>query len=177
MGFGEYIRFSLIGPELETTGEKNKKLAVTDVVKFWSFWVSSCRGCSLASQADCSTGCGPEFIVIDGLGILCVLRISDGSRVLEYVHIYYQMMRSPPLGPKNSLLLTDCGEGNGTPLQYSCLEHPRDEGAWWAAVYGVAQSRTWLKWLKYKYILTDWLGVGMGKGSVNFFLAEQDRAG
>ena len=37
------------------------------------------------------------------------------------------------------------GEGNGTPLQYSCLENPRDGGAWWAAVYGVAQSRTRLK--------------------------------
>ena len=33
-------------------------------------------------------------------------------------------------------------EGNGTPLQYSCLENPMDGGAWWAAVYGVAQSRT-----------------------------------
>ena len=32
------------------------------------------------------------------------------------------------------------GQGNGKPLQYSCLENPRDEGAWWAAVYGVAQS-------------------------------------
>ena len=37
------------------------------------------------------------------------------------------------------------GEGNGTPLQYSCLENPRDGGAWWAAVSGVAQSRTRLK--------------------------------
>ena len=34
------------------------------------------------------------------------------------------------------------GEGNGTPLQYSCLEYPMDRGAWWAAVYGVAKSRT-----------------------------------
>ena len=34
------------------------------------------------------------------------------------------------------------GEGNGNPLQCSCLENPRDRGAWWAAVYGVAQSRT-----------------------------------
>ena len=40
-----------------------------------------------------------------------------------------------------------CGEGNGNPLQYSCLENPRGGGAWWAAVYGVAQSRTRLKWL------------------------------
>ena len=37
------------------------------------------------------------------------------------------------------------GEGNGNPLQCSCLENPGDGGAWWAAVYGVAQSRTWLK--------------------------------
>ena len=35
--------------------------------------------------------------------------------------------------------------GNGTPLQCSCLENPRDRGAWWAAIYGVAQSQTRLK--------------------------------
>ena len=34
------------------------------------------------------------------------------------------------------------GEGNGNPLQYSCLENPMDGGAWWAAVHGVAKSRT-----------------------------------
>ena len=39
------------------------------------------------------------------------------------------------------------GEANGYPLQYSCLENPIDGGAWWAAVYGVAQSRTQLKQL------------------------------
>ena len=38
-------------------------------------------------------------------------------------------------------------EGNGNPLQCSCLENPRDGGAWWAAIYGVTQSRTRLKWL------------------------------
>ena len=43
--------------------------------------------------------------------------------------------------------LSCIGEGNGNPLQCSCLENPRDRGAWWAAVYGVAQSRTRLKWL------------------------------
>ena len=41
--------------------------------------------------------------------------------------------------------LSRIGEGNGNPLQCSCLENPRDGGAWWAAVYGVAQSRTRLK--------------------------------
>ena len=39
------------------------------------------------------------------------------------------------------------GEGNGNPLQCSCLEDPRDGGAWWAAIYGVAQSQTRLKQL------------------------------
>ena len=43
------------------------------------------------------------------------------------------------------LSLSCTGEGNGNPLQYSCLEHPRDGGAWWAAIYGVTQSRTHLK--------------------------------
>ena len=41
--------------------------------------------------------------------------------------------------------LSCIGEGNGSPLQCSCLENPRDGAAWWAAVYGVAQSRTRLK--------------------------------
>ena len=41
-----------------------------------------------------------------------------------------------------SMLLMLVGEGNGTPLQYSCLENPVDGGAWWAAVHGVAKSRT-----------------------------------
>ena len=41
--------------------------------------------------------------------------------------------------------LSCIGEGNGNPLQCSCLENPRDGGAWWAAVYGVAQTRTRLK--------------------------------
>ena len=43
--------------------------------------------------------------------------------------------------------LSCTGEGNGNPLQCSCLENLRDKRAWWAAVYGVTQSRTRLKWL------------------------------
>ena len=49
------------------------------------------------------------------------------------------------------------GEGNGNPLQCSCLENPRDGGAWWAAVYGIAQSQTQLKRLssnsRYPFLL------------------------
>ena len=59
-----------------------------------------------------------------------------------------------PWGPKESdtterlhfhFSLSCIGGGNGNPLQYSCLENPRDGGSWWAAVYGVTQSRTRLK--------------------------------
>ena len=42
----------------------------------------------------------------------------------------------------NSLLYCSSGEGNGTPLQYSCLENSMDRGAWWAVVYGVTKSQT-----------------------------------
>ena len=54
-----------------------------------------------------------------------------GSDMTERLHFHFS--------------LSCIGEGNGNPLQCSCLENPRDGGAWWAAVDGVAQSRTWLK--------------------------------
>ena len=56
-----------------------------------------------------------------------------------------------------SLFLSCIGEGNGTPLQCSCLENPRDGGAWWAAVYGVTQSQIRLKWLSSS--LFRWLRI------------------
>ena len=43
------------------------------------------------------------------------------------------------------------GEGNGTPFQYSCLENPMDGGAWWAAVHGVAKSRTRLSGFTFNF--------------------------
>ena len=63
-----------------------------------------------------------------------------------------------------SLSLSCVGEGNGTPLQCSCLENPRDGGAWWAAVYGVAQSRTRLKQLSSRIhpVITQWLNCHSG---------------
>ena len=54
-----------------------------------------------------------------------------GSNMTEWLHFHFS--------------LSCIGEGNGNPLQCSCLENPRDEGAWWAAVFGVAQSQTRLK--------------------------------
>ena len=50
----------------------------------------------------------------------------------------------PPAGDVWQYLETFFREGNGTPLQYSCLENPMDGGAWKAAVHGVAEGRTWL---------------------------------
>ena len=55
----------------------------------------------------------------------------EGSDTTEWLHFHF----SPSC----------TGEGNGNPLQCSCLENPRDGGAWWAAICGVAQSRTRLK--------------------------------
>ena len=57
----------------------------------------------------------------------------EESDMTERLHIHFS--------------LSCIGEGNGNPLQYSCLENPRDGGAWWAAVCGVAQSRTRLRQL------------------------------
>ena len=56
-----------------------------------------------------------------------------GSDTTERLHFHFS--------------LSCIGEGNGNPLQCSCLENPRDRGASWAAVYGVTQSWTRLKWL------------------------------
>ena len=57
----------------------------------------------------------------------------EESDTTERLHLHFSLSR--------------IGEGNGNPLQCFCLENPRDEEAWWAAVYGVAQSRTRLKQL------------------------------
>ena len=54
-----------------------------------------------------------------------------GSDMTERLHFHFS--------------LSCIGEGNGNPLQCSCLENPRDRGAWGVAIYGVAQSRIWLK--------------------------------
>ena len=48
------------------------------------------------------------------------------------------------------------GEGNGTPLLYSCLENPMDGGAWWAAVHGVTKSRTRLSDVTFPFTFMHW---------------------
>ena len=77
------------------------------------------------------------------------------------------------------------GEGNGNPLQYSCLENPMDGGAWWATVHGVAKSWTWLSDFKIIYLnlhkLIFWavkecLLQVLNLGSTNYLLAMWNRA-
>ena len=74
------------------------------------------------------------------------------------------------------LSLSYIGEGNGNLLQCSCLENPRDGGAWWAAVYGVAQSQTRLKRLSSSSISGTFVrwpaGVGLWLGAVLCFEAD-----
>ena len=65
-----------------------------------------------------------------------------------------------------SLFISCIGEGNGNPLQCSCLENPRDGGAWWAAVYGVAQSRTRLKWFSSSSSSSIYSDLGAPKNKV-----------
>ena len=70
-----------------------------------------------------------------------------------------QSMVSLGLGHDWAISLSCIGEGNGNSLQCSCLENPRDGRAWWATIYGVAQSQTWLKRLSSSSIeFVDCLG-------------------
>ena len=55
--------------------------------------------------------------------------------------LYLNLLKKETTIKKNRFIY-QYGEGNGNPLQCSCLENPRDRGAWWAAICGVAQSRT-----------------------------------
>ena len=64
--------------------------------------------------------------------------------------------------------LSRFGEGNGNPLQCSCLENPRDGEGWWAAIYGATQSRTWLKWLSSSSSSSSQV-AGSGRGDVCHF--------
>ena len=64
----------------------------------------------------------------------------DSGRSVGYVMSPFDLSKILPVG--GALLVLEDGEGNGTPLQYSCLENPMDGEAWWATVHGVEKSRT-----------------------------------
>ena len=94
------------------------------------------------------------FYQTECLWPLCVQRVSSSfpqqccfqiNAVLKYLVVF----------------LDANGEGNGNPLQYSCLENPVDRGAWWAAIHRVAQSQTQLKQLSMHAC------IGEGNGNPN----------
>ena len=77
---------------------------------------------------------------------------------------YLTLWDKEPLWRFCQLLSVGFGEGNGSPLQYSCLENPMDRGARWAAVPGVAQSWTQLKRLSSSSSSKSWIGQKVGSG-------------
>ena len=95
-----------------------------------------------------------------------ILQVWVGPTFLKFpedtVHLpEVYTLRSKALVNHNGLL-TVSGEGNGTPLQYSCLENPMDGGAWWATVHGVAKSRTQLSDFHFHFSLSC---IGKGNGN------------
>ena len=75
-----------------------------------------------------------------GAAALCILKLWESSLISQ--HLYPSLCTNS--GYSYKLLSTQPypGEGNGNPLQYSCLENPMDRGAWWATVHGVTKSQT-----------------------------------
>ena len=129
----------------------------------WNLWCSSDH----VHHLFCSWGLCPE-----SSGLTSAYGVSQSARLDFYYGLYLEKAMAPPSStpawkiPWRSLVgcspwgreeldtterlhfhfsLSCIGEGNGDPLQCSCLENPRDGGAWWAAIYAVAQSRTQLK--------------------------------
>ena len=86
------------------------------------------------------------LLIMRSLGYMLVCDLSVKAQTMACPwrnpsHAWLTSVRSPSRYTASN---QPSGEGNGTPLQYSCLGNPMDRGAWWAAVHGVAKSRTWL---------------------------------
>ena len=109
------------------------------------------------SRKEAADSLQPIDIVSDQLTHLMGTRLQLRLQQLHHPHTSCSLAPPSPTNPKEthtSIQLhtshhyayfhptyDQCGEGNGTPLQYSCLENPMNEGAWWAVVHGVAKSR------------------------------------
>jgi len=72
----------------------------------------------------------------------CVSFYSNVNQLYIYLLFFFRFVSQYSHYIVLNRALCAIGEGNGTPLQRSCLENPRDGASWWAAVYGVAQSQT-----------------------------------
>ena len=85
---------------------------------------------------------------VDGhLGFFHVLAIVNSAETDNEIHMSFSSLVSSGYVPRSGIAGSygGFGEGNGDPLQYSCLENPMDRGAWWATVHRVTKSRTQLK--------------------------------
>ena len=79
--------------------------------------------------------------------LTCIQISQEAGKVIWYSHllkIFPQFVVIHTVKVFGVVNKAEVGEGNGTLLQYSCLENPMDGGAWWATVHGVTKSRTWL---------------------------------
>ena len=114
-------------------------------------WVLTCL-------LTCIHHCSIKQNSLTTLKTLCVLPIHS-----SYIFGNNSSMGSLGVGHDWTTSLSCIGEGNGNPLQCSCLENPRDGGAWGAAVYGVAQSWTWLKRLSSSSSMDECFPSGVWK--------------
>ena len=123
-------------------------------------WVDSKVGLRIVEPWRSPGTCGICWHFSQWYSSLCRARLNSGPNQTNW---YYQYIRSAKNNTKCVAVHASkhkeqngtwshfywstytFGEGNGNPLQCSCLENPRDGGAWWAAIYGVAQNRTQLK--------------------------------
>ena len=106
------------------------------------------------------------FPMFSSVAQLCPTLCDPTNRSTPGLHVHHQC-------PEFTQTHVTFGEGNGTPLQYSCLENSMDGGAWWVAVHGVAKSRTQLSvstfmhWRRKRQTTPVFLpGESQGRGSL-----------
>ena len=106
------------------------------LIGLFAFLVLSCMSCWYILEINPLSVVSFAIIFSHSEGYLFILLVAQTVNVFAYDEGDLGSIPGSGRSP---------GKGNGNPLQCSCLENPRDRGAWWAAVYGVAQSQTRLK--------------------------------
>ena len=113
----------------------------------WCFWRSDLSSRSKSFPSLCLS----MFITFSLhkliQSVLCMITVKfyGYSKDIIWTSLLAQLIKNPPTNAGDSVSIPGSGrspgEGNGTPLQYSCLENSRERGAWWATVHGVTKSR------------------------------------
>ena len=128
-------------------------------IRLWNFLLAAelqlHRGCetppvnfSLIENRSWSSTCPQSTYVIPS--VFLKITSTDNLQTLQGEMLSIQWMPSNIFDRGSIKILS--GEGNGNPLQCSCLENPRDGGAWWAAVSGVPQNQTWLSSFTFTFL-------------------------